>query len=135
MAAAVDELTFSTTMNWISDIETALARCESEGKRLLAIFKGNGDWCPWCNRLDGLLKESPALDEYLAEEGILGAKIGIPPRAEDREGIRQRFGITGIPFLVFYSAEGRVEGTTEYIDDGDASSYVKWIESIDSSAF
>ncbi len=120
-------------MEWISDIEVALGRRAGEGKRLLAIFKGAGDWCPWCNQLDGLLKESPALDSYLEREGILGAKVGIPRRDEDVAGIRKRFGITGIPFLVFYAADGRVEGTTEFIDDGDAGSYVEWIESVDSS--
>ncbi|MDQ8203452.1 hypothetical protein [Pelagicoccus sp. SDUM812003] len=122
-------------MNWLSDIEEALTKRESEGKRLLMIFKGNGDWCPWCNKLEALLNESDALDVYLQQEGILGAKIGIPRRDDDVEGIRQRFGITGIPFLVFYSEDGRVEGTTEFIDDGNASSYVDWIESVDSSAF
>ena len=120
-------------MNWISDIEKALSAREHDGKRLLAIFKGNGDWCPWCNKLEGLLRESPALDEYLEREGILGAKVGIPRKSEDLAGIRERFGITGIPFLVFYADDGRVEGTTEFIDDGDASSYVDWIESVDSS--
>lgn len=120
-------------MNWISDIETALKGRETEGKRLLMIFKGNGDWCPWCNKLDGLLKESPALDNYLEGEDILGAKILIPRKAEDVEGVRERFGITGIPFIVFYAEDGRLEGTTEYIDDGNAQSYVDWVESVDSS--
>ena len=120
-------------MNWISDIETALNGRETEGKRLLMIFKGNGDWCPWCSKLDGLLKESPALDNYLEGEDILGAKILIPRKAEDVEGVRERFGITGIPFIVFYAEDGRLEGTTEYIDDGNAQSYVDWVESVDSS--
>ena len=120
-------------MNWISDIDEALALRERQGKRMLAIFKGDGDWCPWCNRLDALLSESTALDDYLESEDIIAAKVGIPPRSEDVAGIRQRFGITGIPFLVFHSAEGRVEGTTEFIDDGNAQSYVDWIESVDSS--
>ena len=122
-------------MNWISDIDEALQQRESEGKRLLAIFKGNGDWCPWCNKLDALLKEDPALDRFLEKEEILGAKIDIPPRSEDVDGIRKRFGITGIPFVAFYSEDGRVEGTTEFIDDGNAHSYVEWIESVDTSAF
>ncbi|MDQ8187632.1 thioredoxin family protein [Pelagicoccus sp. SDUM812002] len=122
-------------MKWISDIEKALAKRADEEKRLLVIFKGNGDWCKWCNALDGVLKESDALDKYLESEDILGAKILIPRKSEDEEGIRERFGITGIPFLMFYSAEGDVEGTTEFIDDGDAASYVQWIESVDSSAF
>ncbi|EDY81993.1 hypothetical protein VDG1235_1613 [Verrucomicrobiia bacterium DG1235] len=122
-------------MNWISDIDEALAKRAAEGKRLLMIFKGNGDWCKWCNALDGVLAESDALESYLKSEDILAAKILIPRKTEDVEGIRERFGITGIPFLVFYSAEGVVEGTTEFIDDGDASSYVQWIESVDSSAF
>jgi hypothetical protein len=82
-----------------------------------------------------VLKENAALDHYLESEGILGAKVLIPRKSEDEEGIRERFGITGIPFLVFYSAEGTVEGTTEFIDDGDASSYVQWIESVDASGF
>jgi len=120
-------------MNWISDIEEALAAREQQQKRLLMIFKGAGDWCPWCNKLDGLLKESTALDDYLDTEGILAAKIGIPRKPEDVTGIRERFGITGIPFLLFYSEDGRVEGATEYIDDGNAQSYVDWIESVDSS--
>ncbi len=120
-------------MNWISDIEEALSAREQQSKRLLAIFKGNGDWCPWCNRLDSILAEDPALENYLESENILGAKIGIPPRDEDIAGIRQRFGITGIPFLIFQAEDGRVEGTTEFIDGGDASSYVDWIESVDSS--
>lgn len=122
-------------MNWISDIEVALAKRAAEGKRLLMIFKGNGDWCKWCNALDVVLKESDALERYLESESILGAKVLIPRKTEDVEGIRERFGITGIPFLVFYSAEGEVEGTTEFIDDGNAASYVEWIESVDSSAF
>ncbi|MBK1877829.1 thioredoxin fold domain-containing protein [Pelagicoccus mobilis] len=122
-------------MEWISDIDEALAKRGAEGKRLLAIFKGNGDWCKWCNALDEVLKESDALEKYLESEDILGAKILIARKSEDETGVRERFGITGIPFLVFYSAEGDVEGTTEFIDDGDASSYVKWIESVDSSAF
>lgn len=122
-------------MEWIKDIDEALKKREAEGKRLLAIFKGNGDWCPWCNKLDALLNESSALDDYLESEGILGAKVGIPRRDEDITGIRRRFGITGIPFIIFYSEEGRVEGSTEYIDDGNAQSYVEWIESVDTSAF
>lgn len=121
-------------MDWISDIEEALAERQRQGKRLMVIFKGNGDWCPWCNKLDALLKESPALDDYLQREGILGAKIGIPPRDEDVEGIRDRFGITGLPYVVFYAEDGRWEGATEFIDDGNADSYVDWIESVDSSA-
>lgn len=121
-------------MEWISDIDEALGKRDSEGKRLLAIFKGNGDWCRWCNALDEVLKESSALDDYLQEEGILGAKILIAKKSEDETGVRERFGITGIPFLVFYSEDGRVEGTTEFIDDGNAQSYVDWIESVDSSA-
>ena len=120
-------------MNWISDIEEALSVREQDGKRLLAIFKGNGDWCPWCNKLESLLKESAVLDAYLEREGILGAKVGIPRKSEDLAGIRERFGITGVPFLVFYAEDGRLEGTTEFIDEGDASSYVDWIESVDSS--
>ena len=82
---------------------------EEQGKRLLMIFKGDGDWCPWCNRLEALLQESSALDDYLSSEGILGAKIGIPPKIEDTEGIRERFGITGIPFITFYADDGRLE--------------------------
>ena len=120
-------------MNWLSEIEEAQTSREEQGKRLLMIFKGDGDWCPWCNRLEALLQESSALDDYLSSEGILGAKIGIPPKIEDTEGIRERFGITGIPFITFYADDGRLEGTTEYIDDGDAQSYVNWIESVDSS--
>lgn len=122
-------------MNWITSIDDALNSREQQSKRLLMIFKGSGDWCPWCNKLDDILKAGPELDNYLEKEGILAAKIGIPRRDEDVEGIRERFGITGIPFLVFYSAEGRVEGTTEFIDDGNAQSYVDWIESVDSSLF
>ena len=98
------------------------------------IFKGNGDWCPWCNKLEALLNSDAALDEYLESEGILGGKVGIPRKSEDAAGIRERFGITGIPFLIFYSDDGRVEGTTEFIDGGSAASYVSWIESVDSSA-
>jgi len=120
-------------MNWITDVDEALALREREAKRLLVIFKGNGDWCPWCNKLESLLNEDSALDSYLEREEILAAKIGIPPKSEDVAGIRGRFGITGIPFLVFYADDGRVEGTTEFIDNGDASSYVEWIESVDSS--
>ncbi|MCH6255987.1 thioredoxin family protein [Puniceicoccaceae bacterium K14] len=122
-------------MNWLSSIDDALSSREAQGKRLLIIFKGSGDWCPWCNKLDEILKASSELDDYLGKEDILGAKIGIPRRDEDVEGIREKFGITGIPFLVFYSEEGRVEGTTEFIDDGNSQSYVDWIESIDSSLF
>ncbi len=121
-------------MNWISDIEEALNERESQQKRLLMIFKGAGDWCRWCNKLDELLKESSALEDYLESEGILAAKIGIPRKSEDEAGIRERFGITGIPFFVFYAEDGRIEGTAEFIDGGNAQSYVSWIESVDSSA-
>ncbi len=121
-------------MNWLTDIDDALEQMNSRQKRLLMIFKGNGDWCPWCNKLETLLKEDATLDEYLESEGILGAKIGIPRKSEDVSGIRERFGITGIPFLIFYSEDGRIEGTTEFIDEGSAASYVSWIESVDSSA-
>lgn len=120
-------------MNWLTEIDDSIAKRESQQKRLLMIFKGNGDWCPWCNKLEALLNDSSALDEYLEAEGILGAKIGIPRKWDDVERIRERFGITGIPFLVFYADDGRVEGTTEFIDDGNARSYVEWIESVDSS--
>lgn len=120
-------------MNWINGIEEALEARESQRKRLLMIFKGNGDWCPWCNKLDALLDESPALEEYLETEGILAGKIGIPRKPDDGEGIRERFGITGIPFIVFFADDGRLEGTTEFIDGGDVQSYVDWIESVDSS--
>ena len=121
-------------MNWLADIDEALEQRNSQQRRLLMIFKGNGDWCPWCNKLEALLNNDAALDEYLVAEGRRGAKIGIPRKSEDVGGIRERFGITGTPFLIFYSDDGRVEGTTEFIDGGSAASYVSWIESVDSSA-
>ncbi len=120
-------------MKWLTDIDDCLAKRESEQRRLLLIFKGNGDWCPWCNKLEKLLSDSPDLDEYLETEDILGAKIGIPRKDEDTEGVREKFGITGIPFLLFYAEDGRLEGTSEYIDGGSAQTYVQWIESVDSS--
>ncbi|MBU26416.1 MAG: hypothetical protein CMD99_10375 [Gammaproteobacteria bacterium] len=121
-------------MNWLAELDEALEQRNSQKRRLLMIFKGNGDWCPWCNKLEALLNNDDALDDYLELEGILGAKIGIPRKSEDITGIRERFGITGIPFLLFYSDDGRIEGTTEFIDGGNAVSYVSWIESVDSSA-
>jgi len=117
----------------MSDIGEALAAREREGRRLLAIFEGDGDWCPWCARLEATLAASSALDEYLEREGILGAKVGVPPRDRDEAGMRRRFGITGLPFLAFWAADGRLEGTTEYLDGGEAESYVAWLESVDSS--
>ncbi len=120
-------------MNWLTEIDEALSKRETQRKRLLVIFKGDGDWCPWCNKLEALLREDQTLDQYLETEGILGAKVAIPRKGDDNAGIRERFGITGIPFLVLYADDGRREGSTEFIDGGDGASYVAWIESVDSS--
>lgn len=91
-----------------SNVDTALARAASSGKRVLLVMGGN--WCHDSRALAGWL-ETPRFTALTAERyEVVYVDVGVPQTGEGRNlDIAQRFGLDefpGTPALLVLTAEG-----------------------------
>lgn len=88
------------TLTWARDLNSALQVGLAEYKPVLALFSLPS--CAWCSRLKTELS-SPSLRPVLASYVL----VDVDASSSD---IAQRYGIRGVPTVIFFSGDGRPRG-------------------------
>jgi thioredoxin-related protein len=101
-------------------VEAAMARARKENRRVLLMYGGN--WCGWCFKLDGTLKQDPKLRrKMMYEYDLVHVDIG---RGDKHAALSARFGSEhkkhGYPYLTVIDGGGRTiaHQDTAELEDG-----------------
>jgi thioredoxin-like negative regulator of GroEL len=108
-AAHPEARAYSDTADATADVDAALARASTNGKRVLVVLGAN--WCHDSRALAGWL-ETPRFAALTTERyEVVFVDVGVPQTGEGRNlDIAQRFGLAdvpGTPAVLVLTADGR----------------------------
>ncbi|MCS5628686.1 MAG: thioredoxin family protein [Planctomycetes bacterium] len=88
---------------WRSDLDTALEEARRDSRPVAISF--HADWCSICNRLDReTLRSAPVAKEL---ERFVIIRVDTTKPSPEAHAAFRRFGINGVPTVVFIDASGR----------------------------
>ncbi|MEK6607465.1 MAG: cytochrome c biogenesis protein CcdA [Myxococcota bacterium] len=97
-------LSRAETSTWTTHVDAALARGRTERKPVLIDFWA--DWCQACKELDAAIYPT-ALFKAEATRFVL-AKADMTKDDDATEALAERYGINGLPAVVFVTSDGTV---------------------------
>jgi thioredoxin:protein disulfide reductase len=97
---------------WLTNEEEALAKARAEGKPVVIDFGAH--WCDGCRRLD---KETfPSTNVRKESQRFVPLRIDLSDDNAESERIRQKYGIGGLPVLLFLDKRGNeVERLNDFV--------------------
>lgn len=104
-------------VEWMTDLEAALAKAKVEGKCVLVDFTGS-DWCGWCVQLRKDVLDHADFVPFLAAN-FVAVEIDVPQDASRVGGVEQleknqrlcdKFAVEGYPTIMVMTPEGHVVG-------------------------
>jgi thiol:disulfide interchange protein len=103
----------------MAEVDAALARAQSNGKRVLIDLGGN--WCGWCRLLAGVM-ELPEMKPVMVDNfELVTVDISSASGKIDRNlDIPARFGvgeITGVPWMIVLESDGTVLHSSYEVTD------------------
>jgi protein disulfide-isomerase len=108
----------AATLEWLTDVPTALARAKAENKAVLLDFTGS-DWCIWCRRLKNEVFDQPEFVAY-AQQKLILVEVDFPDKKPQSSELRaankalaERFGVKGYPTIIALDGDGK-----ELLQDG-----------------
>ncbi|MBI3722957.1 thioredoxin family protein, partial [bacterium] len=118
---------------WGTSYAGSLDVAKSNGKLVLADFSGS-DWSPGCKRLQTEVFGTKEFGDWATKNVVL-LQVDFPKRAQQSDDLRkqneqlkQTFGISGVPTVLFLDGEGNKIGQVTYGGDGVSA----WIASAQS---
>ncbi|MFN3694249.1 MAG: thioredoxin family protein, partial [Ignavibacterium sp.] len=121
------------TLDWETNLETALQKAQKENKTVLVNFTGS-DWCIWCQRLNNEVFTQKEFEEF-AKENLILVKIDFPKNIEQsmetkmyNNQLAQRFGVEGFPTIFLLNKNGDIILQTGY-QPGGPINYVNHLKS------
>ena len=110
-------------MEWLTDLPTAMAQAEKEGKAVLLDFTGS-DWCPWCQKLDSEVFGRFEFAAYAASNLIM-VKVDFPrhkkislDQLNANYALASKYGVQGYPSVILLNANGQLLGQCGYVEGG-----------------
>jgi len=98
-----------STMHWEIDVKKAAEAAIAENKPLFLFYTGS-DWCAACRKLHNEVFAQPQFQEW-AKKNVIPVELDFPrnkepdPRfVETNRTMKEMFGITGYPTVVFATA-------------------------------
>jgi glutaredoxin len=90
-----------------------------------------GEWCKWCVKLKETLTKDNRLIQAIAEDSLQLAWVTVNKKTVDQSGIRERFNVKSVPYLLLLNPEGATIEATEFIGDEDVNinEYLRWLRS------
>ncbi|MHC4563506.1 MAG: thioredoxin family protein [Planctomycetota bacterium] len=114
---AADEAT------WLTSFDDALAEAKQIGKVVMLDFTGS-DWCGWCKKLEAEVFTTQAFNDYATRNLVL-VTVDFPkrrelPKAQQEQNskLAGKYGVQGVPTLIFINAGGRELGRMGYVPGG-----------------
>lgn len=125
--------TKTDSLNWETNLETAIKKAKAENKSILVNFTGS-DWCIWCQRLTDEVFSKSEFEKY-AEEKLILVKLDFPRDIEQTQETKmynnqlaQKYGIQGFPTILLLNSSGVLIAQTGY-QPGGAANYVTHLKS------
>lgn len=96
--------TGSASMAWVDNHDTALKQAREAGKPVIIDF--GAEWCAACKELEKFTFTDP----QVAEESrrFINAKIDSTELTDEMTALWKRYGITGLPAVIFIDSRGKV---------------------------
>ncbi|RZL44480.1 MAG: thioredoxin family protein [Pedobacter sp.] len=117
---------YNPQANAQADINAAVAKAKKANKHVFIQVGGN--WCVWCIRFHDLVKETPALKDYLANnyETVL---VNYSPENKNEAVLKKLSnpGRFGFPVFLILDGNGKLLHTqnSAYLEDGQGHSVKK----------
>jgi len=115
----------SSQLNWVNNIEDAVAQAKDGNKAVLVNFTGS-DWCKWCVKLDGEVFSKKEFEAY-AKENLVLVKLDFPSKIQQSEETkayniaqRDKYQVKGYPTILILDSKGKVLEATGYQPGGPA---------------
>ncbi len=111
---------FDPTRDAAKDLQNAIARAKSEGKRVLVDVGGN--WCGWCREMERFIDSHPDLKTLRAKHFVT-VKVNWSPENQNRAVLSKYPKVDGYPHLFVLDADGNLlqSQDTSAIEDGKKS--------------
>ncbi len=125
----------STPVGFTDNLDAAFKTAKATGKYVYACFSGS-DWCGWCKKLD---EEVFSHKEFL--DGVTNdfelVYIDLPQNKEvlsehakaANEGLVKKYGISGFPTALIFSADGERLTQTGY-QAGGPTAYADYLKGV-----
>jgi thioredoxin-related protein len=95
------------------DVETAVAKAKSSGKRIL--LQVGGDWCGWCHLMSKYFKENESVSKALAKNYLI-VKVNYSEENQNAEFLSKYPKVMAYPHLFVLDSDGEFlhsQGTAE----------------------
>lgn len=112
---------------WKDYSENLIEQARGEKKPVLIDFYA--DWCLACHELKYRTFETPEVAEKLTSHFIL-IKFDATNNSMELEALRKKYGIIGLPWVVFYDKEGKFRTDLTLTQFEDKESFLKRIETL-----
>lgn len=91
---------------WVQYSPEVLAQAWEEGKPVVLYF--SADWCLPCQELSASTFQDAQVRKVLS--GVVSVKVDLTKPAEEEEAVRRRFGVIGVPTVLFLGPKGEERG-------------------------
>jgi thiol:disulfide interchange protein DsbD len=101
-------------VDWQAYSERVLAEAQKSGKP--AILDFSAEWCTPCREMDEVTFRDPQIVNQ-AKNGFVMVKVDLTQKGDSsREALVNKFGVKGVPTVVFLDAKGRERADLRLVD-------------------
>ncbi len=120
--------------HWLSDYSQALAQAKADNANILMDFTGS-DWCPWCQRMDQEVLETPQFADYASQKKLVLMLVDFPMRTPlpqdvqtQNSKLQKQFGVDGFPTFILTDKDGNVMGKQVGYLPGGPSAFISALD-------
>ncbi len=109
---------FDGKLPWRHDLAPALAEGAASGKPVVVDFSAS--WCAACKELEKYTFSDPAVADEMKR--FILVKVDMTEKTPENEALKAKYGIVGLPQVVFYDGQGALMAKPrvgEYISAGE----------------
>lgn len=94
--------------DWMTDIDSAIAKAKKENKNVLVEFTGS-DWCPPCIMMEEKVFSKKKFTDA-AQKNFILVKIDIPNKDKELKKknakVMKKYSVSGVPTVLLFGSDG-----------------------------